>query len=78
MTSNHHSRRGRPVRQRRIIVRGIRRDTPDTRKLARALIALAKARLEAEAELQAEREHVEPIPGRVDTGEGPPIEETES
>lgn len=45
-----HSRRGRPARTRRIIVRGIKQEVPDTRKLARALIALAKEQLAREAE----------------------------
>jgi hypothetical protein len=45
-----HAKRGRPARTRRIIVRGIKRETPDTRKLARALIALAKEQLAREAE----------------------------
>lgn len=44
-----HSQRGRPARTRRIIVRGIKREVPDTRRLARALIALAKERLAQEA-----------------------------
>ncbi len=44
----HHGERGNG--QRRIRVRGIRRDVPDYRKLARALIALAQAQAEAEAE----------------------------
>ena len=35
--------------ERRIRVRGIRRKTPDYRKLARALIELAQAQAEAEA-----------------------------
>ena len=51
---NRHSRRGRPARDRRIIVRGIKREVPDTRKLARALIALAKEQLAREAEAEAE------------------------
>lgn len=37
-------------RQRRILARGVRRDTPDVRKLSRALIDLAMAQAEAEAE----------------------------
>lgn len=42
--------------ERRIRVRGIRRGKPDLRKLARALIDLAAAQAEAEAEQQhAER-----------------------
>lgn len=37
-------------RNRNIRVRGVRRSEPDLRKLSRALIALAEAQLEAEAE----------------------------
>lgn len=48
-----YARRGRPARTRRIIVRGIKREVPDTRKLARALIALAKEQLAREAESEA-------------------------
>jgi hypothetical protein len=48
-----HARRGRPARNRRIIVHGIKREVPDTRKLARALIALAKEQLAREAESEA-------------------------
>lgn len=62
MTSkNRQSRRGRPPRDRRIIVRGIKREVPDTRKLARALIALAKEQLarEAEAAAKASPERIE-------------------
>lgn len=39
---------------RRIVVRGVRRDPPDVRKLARVLIELARA--QAEAEAQADHE----------------------
>jgi hypothetical protein len=39
---------------RRIVVRAVRRDPPDVRKLARVLIELARA--QAEAEAQAEHE----------------------
>lgn len=38
--------------ERRIHVRGVRREKPDLRKLARALIDLAQAQAEAEAEAQ--------------------------
>lgn len=38
--------------ERRISVRGVRREHPDLRKLAQALIALAQAQAEAEAEAQ--------------------------
>jgi hypothetical protein len=38
-----------PASERRLSVRGVRRDPPDLRKLASALIALAQAQLEAEA-----------------------------
>ena len=35
--------------QRRLRLRGVRRETPDLKKLSQALIALASAQLEAEA-----------------------------
>ncbi len=41
-------------RERRIRVRGVRRDPPDIKKLSRALIALAMAQAQAEADAQAE------------------------
>lgn len=46
------------VRQedRRLRVRGVRRGTPDAKKLSRAFIGLALARAEVEARAQAERE----------------------
>jgi hypothetical protein len=46
-------------RNRRIRVRGVRRDRPDLRKLSRALIALAMAEAQAEADAQAE--HVQQV-----------------
>ena len=42
--------------ERRITVRGVRREHPDLRKLAQALIALAQAQAEAEAEAAHERQ----------------------
>lgn len=42
--------------ERRLRVRGIRRNPPDLRKLAQALIALAQAQAEADAAVQAERQ----------------------
>jgi hypothetical protein len=55
--------------ERRLQVRGVRRDTPDATKLSRAFIGLALARAEAEAQAQAEaareaasRERVEDAP----------------
>jgi len=46
--------RARPVvgRQRQISVRSVRRNPPDVRKLAKALIALAMAQAEADARAQ--------------------------
>jgi hypothetical protein len=41
--------------ERRISVRGVRREQPDLRKLAQALIALAQAQAEAEAQGQDEK-----------------------
>jgi len=45
-----------PQDQRRLRVRGIRRDVPDARKLSRAFIGLALARAEAETQARAEAE----------------------
>ena len=42
--------------ERMLRVRGIRRGTPDAKKLSRAFIGLALARAEAEAEADARRE----------------------
>jgi hypothetical protein len=47
---NNKERRGRE--ERRFAVRGIRRDPPDIRKLAKALIGLAMAEAEREAQAQ--------------------------
>lgn len=56
---------------RRIRVHGIRREQPDLRRLARALIDLAQA--EAEAAAQAEHQaNQESATGKVDTDTGPP------
>jgi hypothetical protein len=43
--------RGTPKPERRIIVRSVRRDPPDLRKLSRAVIAMALRDAEAQAEL---------------------------
>ena len=45
-----------PQDERRLSVRGVRRDTPDMRKLSRAFSELALARAEAAAQAQAERQ----------------------
>ncbi|WP_423488548.1 hypothetical protein [Mycobacteroides sp. PCS013] len=46
---------------RRIVVRGVRRDPPDLRKLSRAVIALALAEMEAESNPGTNSETAEPI-----------------
>ncbi|MFI1955922.1 hypothetical protein ACH437_29485 [Streptomyces xinghaiensis] len=48
-----NSKSPREKRERRLVVRGIRRDPPDMQKLGRALISLAQA----EAERQAQEQH---------------------
>ena len=50
------NKRRSPAGDRRVRVRGVRRDEPDLRKLSRALIALAMAQAQAEAEAQAAHE----------------------
>lgn len=52
MTSKRRNKKSHS-RERRFTVRGIRRDPPDIQKLSKALIALAMA--EAEREAQAEQ-----------------------
>lgn len=44
----------RPQEERPLRVRGVRRGTPDAKKLRRAFIGLALARAEAEAQAQAQ------------------------
>lgn len=43
-----------PQAERRLRVRGVRRATPDAKRLSRAFIGLALARAEAEAQAQTE------------------------
>lgn len=50
--SRRKNRRGN-YRDRQLSVRSVRRDPPDLRKLSRALIELAAAQAEADAERQA-------------------------
>jgi len=49
--------------ERRIRIRGVRKDPPDLRKLAAAIIALAQAQAEADAEAQAEANKIGPAGG---------------
>lgn len=57
MSSKSRKRRARSSigRERHISVRSVRRDPPDVRKLAKALIALAMAQAEADARAQQQR-----------------------
>lgn len=53
MSNNkNHRSKGDQRRERRISIRSVRREEPDTRKLARALIAIVQAQAEAEAQAQ--------------------------
>jgi hypothetical protein len=54
-----------PQEERQLRVRGVRRGTPDARKLSRAFIGLALARAEADAQAQANAGRVTKRP---DTG----------
>jgi hypothetical protein len=47
--SSHRSRRRRQKQERNLRIRSVRRDPPDLKKLAGALIELAQAQAEAEA-----------------------------
>jgi hypothetical protein len=53
--------------KRRIRVEGIRKDPPDLRRLARALIELAQLEAEAEAEAQHKLQESKERPGRGQT-----------
>ena len=58
--SSRKPRNPRPHQDARSIsVRGVRREQPDVRKLARALIALAMAQAEADAQAEAAAAHDE-------------------
>lgn len=61
MSSNKKRRR---AADRRIRVRAIRRDPPDYKKLARALIALAMEQAQAEADAQNEHQAKQDKEGR--------------
>ena len=50
------NKRRSPASDRRIRIRGVRRDPPDLKKLSRALIALALAQAQAEADARAGHE----------------------
>lgn len=52
------SRQMRPRRDDRIVVRGVERDRPDLRKLSRAVIAMAQAEAERDAQIQYEQKDV--------------------
>ena len=52
-TNHRRGTRGRPKAERRIIVRSVRRDPPDLRKLSRAVIAIALREAELDAEARA-------------------------
>lgn len=60
-------------KQRHISVRSVRRDSPDLRRLTRAVIAMAMAEAEAEAEAAREQEHAttpeHPNPGETADGD---------
>jgi hypothetical protein len=53
MSRTRKTSRGRGSAPRRITVRGVQRDPVDVRKLSRALIQLAQAQAEADAQRQA-------------------------
>lgn len=61
--SQHNKRahgHGSRTRQRNISVRDVRRDPPDLRRLGRAIIALAAAQAEADAEAATTADVVQP------------------
>ncbi|OMB81414.1 hypothetical protein A5746_05105 [Mycolicibacterium conceptionense] len=69
-TNYRRGSRGTPKPERQIVVRSIRKDPPDLRKLSRAVIAMALRDAEAQAEaLEALTAHAPEPDGRIDGGE---------
>ena len=68
----HRKRKtNRKAQEERILrVRGVRRGTPDPKKLSRAFIGLALARAEAEAQAQGEAASSKNRHGKRDRGDG--------
>ena len=56
MASKSRNRKGGRHNERRISVRAVRRDPPDLKKLSQALIALAMAQAEVEAQADHEKQ----------------------
>ncbi len=67
----HRKRKtNRKVQEERLLrVRGVRRGTPDARKLSRAFIGLALARAEAEAQARAEAARRDNSQKKLDRGD---------
>lgn len=69
-TNHRRGSRGTPKPERQIVVRSIRRDPPDLRKLSRAVIAMALRDAEAQAEaLTAVKAHAPEMDTGSDTEE---------
>lgn len=69
-TNYRRGSRGTPKPERRIVVRSIRKDPPDLRKLSRAVIAMALRDAEAQAEaLEALTAHAPGPDSRADSAE---------
>ena len=56
MSGKSNKQRKRGMRERRISVRAVRRDVPDVKKVSQAIIALAIAQAEKEAQEQTEQQ----------------------
>lgn len=65
-SSRPGSKRAARQRQRRLSVRGERREQPDVGRVARAVIAMALAQAEREAQLEAEARAAEAAPNEPD------------
>ena len=50
--------------ERRIMVRGVRREQPDLRRVARAIVELAAMRAEAQAEAEHHTKHAQSKPAK--------------
>ena len=75
----HRKRKtNRKLREERILrVRGVRRGSPDARKLSRAFIGLALARAEADAQSQEQEKHDKYQDGNPEQGSGGPRDDSQ-
>lgn len=70
MSKNNRTTNDRKGRQRRISVRAVRRQSPDIRRLGRAIVSLALAEAEAEAAAQNQAASHKDVPDDAPSSRG--------